>query len=114
MGTPRRAVLKRVCVPVTSHAAAEIQRAGCSFESQPRAVAGHSGDDPPDLETLRPEAARLHHILIQGHSGRSWLAPGALRDSVRAGGTVPDLLGFSHIDLTVSDCEKSAVWWQDV
>jgi glyoxylase I family protein len=27
---------------------------------------------------------------------------------------VPDLLGFSHIDLTVSDCEKSAVWWQNV
>jgi glyoxylase I family protein len=27
---------------------------------------------------------------------------------------VPELLGFSHIDLTVSDGEKSAAWWQDV
>ena len=29
-------------------------------------MARHSGDHPPDLETLRAEAARPHHILIQG------------------------------------------------
>jgi catechol 2,3-dioxygenase-like lactoylglutathione lyase family enzyme len=27
---------------------------------------------------------------------------------------VPRLVGLSHIDLTVTDCEKSATWWQDV
>ena len=26
---------------------------------------------------------------------------------------MPQLMGFSHIDLTVSDCERAAVWWQD-
>jgi glyoxylase I family protein len=27
---------------------------------------------------------------------------------------MPELMGFSHIDLTVSDCDRSATWWQDV
>jgi len=27
---------------------------------------------------------------------------------------MPRLLGISHIDLTVSDCDRSAMWWQDV
>jgi glyoxylase I family protein len=27
---------------------------------------------------------------------------------------MPELMGFSHIDLTVSDCERTAVWWQEV
>jgi glyoxylase I family protein len=27
---------------------------------------------------------------------------------------MPQLLGFSHIDLTVSDCDRAAKWWQDV
>ncbi|OBA83082.1 hypothetical protein A9W99_09185 [Mycobacterium sp. 1164966.3] len=27
---------------------------------------------------------------------------------------MPELEGFSHIDLTVSDRERSAAWWQDV
>ena len=27
---------------------------------------------------------------------------------------MPRLLGISHIDLTVSDCDRSAQWWQDV
>jgi glyoxylase I family protein len=27
---------------------------------------------------------------------------------------VPELRGFSHIDLTVSECEAAAAWWQDV
>jgi glyoxylase I family protein len=31
-----------------------------------------------------------------------------------SGGTMPDLMGFAHIDLTVADAEKSAAWWQDV
>lgn len=26
----------------------------------------------------------------------------------------PELMGISHIDLTVSDCDRSADWWQDV
>ncbi len=25
-----------------------------------------------------------------------------------------ELKGFSHVDLTVSDRERSAAWWQDV
>jgi catechol-2,3-dioxygenase len=28
--------------------------------------------------------------------------------------TTPELEGFSHIDLTVSDRERAAAWWQDV
>ncbi len=27
---------------------------------------------------------------------------------------MPELKGFSHIDLTVSDRERAAAWWQDV
>ena len=27
---------------------------------------------------------------------------------------MPELKGFSHIDLTVSDREQAAVWWHDV
>jgi catechol 2,3-dioxygenase-like lactoylglutathione lyase family enzyme len=27
---------------------------------------------------------------------------------------MPELMGFSHIDLTVSDCERAATWWQEV
>ena len=52
--------------PVSSHAAAETRQVVASLESQPT-VAGHSGDHPPDLETLRATPARLHQILIQGN-----------------------------------------------
>jgi glyoxylase I family protein len=27
---------------------------------------------------------------------------------------MPELMGISHIDLTVSDCGRAAAWWQDV
>jgi glyoxylase I family protein len=27
---------------------------------------------------------------------------------------MPELMGFSHIDLTVSDRERTATWWQEV
>jgi glyoxylase I family protein len=27
---------------------------------------------------------------------------------------MPEIMGFSHVDLTVSDCERTAHWWQDV
>ena len=27
---------------------------------------------------------------------------------------MPEIMGISHIDLTVSDCERAAAWWQDV
>jgi glyoxylase I family protein len=27
---------------------------------------------------------------------------------------MPDLKGLSHIDLTVSDCERSGAWWEKV
>jgi catechol-2,3-dioxygenase len=27
---------------------------------------------------------------------------------------MPELVGISHVDLTVSDCRRAAVWWQDV
>jgi catechol-2,3-dioxygenase len=27
---------------------------------------------------------------------------------------MPELKGISHVDLTVSDCDQAAVWWQDV
>ncbi len=27
---------------------------------------------------------------------------------------MPELKGFSHIDLTVSDRDRAAAWWQDV
>jgi glyoxylase I family protein len=29
-------------------------------------------------------------------------------------GGMPRLLGISHVDLTVSDCDRSAQWWQHV
>jgi hypothetical protein len=51
--------------PVSSHTAAETRQVVCSLENQPT-VAGHSGDHPPDLETLRATPARPHQILIQG------------------------------------------------
>lgn len=52
--------------PVSSHTAAETRQVVASLESQPT-VAGHSGDHPPDLETLRAPPARPHQILIQGN-----------------------------------------------
>ena len=27
---------------------------------------------------------------------------------------MPELMGISHIDLTVSDCDLAAQWWRDV
>lgn len=27
---------------------------------------------------------------------------------------MPELKGWSHIDLTVADCERSVTWWEDV
>jgi glyoxylase I family protein len=27
---------------------------------------------------------------------------------------VPTIMGFSHVDLTVTDCQRSADWWRDV
>ena len=27
---------------------------------------------------------------------------------------MPELMGISHVDLTVSDCERAAAWWHDV
>ncbi|HXL63002.1 MAG TPA: VOC family protein, partial [Mycobacterium sp.] len=27
---------------------------------------------------------------------------------------MPELMGISHVDLTVSDCERAAAWWQDI
>ena len=46
--------------------AAETRQVVASLESQPT-VAGHSGDHPPDLETLREQPASPHQILIQGN-----------------------------------------------
>src|SRR5215203_4056274 len=51
--------------PVSSHAAAETRQVVASLGSQPT-VAGHTGDHPPDLETLRATPERPHQILIQG------------------------------------------------
>src|SRR6476620_874504 len=27
---------------------------------------------------------------------------------------MPRIMGFSHVELTVSDCDRAAVWWHDV
>src|SRR5882757_4461567 len=27
---------------------------------------------------------------------------------------MPEITGFSHVDLTVSDCDRAVQWWQDV
>jgi len=67
MGTPRRAVLKRVCRSCFEPRRGRDPTGGLFVRKPTGAVAGHSGDHPPDLETLRAEAARLHHILIQGN-----------------------------------------------
>src|SRR3954463_7462651 len=66
--------------PVSSHTAAETRQVGASLGSQPT-VAGHSGDHPPDLETLRATPARPHQILIQGILARRVL----VRPPTRAG-----------------------------
>jgi hypothetical protein len=63
--------------PVSSHTAAETRQVACSLESQPT-VAGHSGDHPPDLETLRATPARPHQILIQADMRRSASAFGEI------------------------------------
>src|SRR3954464_10308841 len=55
--------------PVSSHTAAETRQVVASLGSQPT-VAGHSGDHPPELETLRATPARPHQILIQGNLAR--------------------------------------------
>ncbi len=55
--------------PVSSHAAAETRQVVASLGNQPT-VAGHSGDHPPDLETLRATPARPHQIVIQGNLAR--------------------------------------------
>jgi hypothetical protein len=67
MGPSRRANLKRACRSCFEPRRDRDPVRACSFESQPRAVAGHSGDRPPDPETLRKDPPRLHHILIQGN-----------------------------------------------
>src|SRR3954471_5306005 len=58
--------------PVSSHTAAKTRQVVASLKSQPT-VAGHSGDHPPDLETLRATPARPHQIVIQGNL-YGWLA----------------------------------------
>src|SRR6476659_5890131 len=55
--------------PVSSHTAAETREVVASLGNQPT-VAGHSGDRPPDLETLRATPARPHQIVIQGNLAR--------------------------------------------
>jgi catechol-2,3-dioxygenase len=27
---------------------------------------------------------------------------------------MPEIMGFSHVDLTVSDCDRAVQWWQEV
>src|ERR671910_1296080 len=65
---PRRAVLTRVECSFLFRATPRPRPGGRPVRSQAnRAAAGHSGDRPPDLETLRANSSRLHHILIQGN-----------------------------------------------
>ena len=52
---------------VSSHTAAETRQEVASLASQPT-VAGHSGDHPPDLETLRAAPARSASDPHSGHS----------------------------------------------
>jgi catechol-2,3-dioxygenase len=33
---------------------------------------------------------------------------------MESGNAVPELMGISHVDLTVSDCDRSAAWWQEI
>jgi glyoxylase I family protein len=44
---------------------------------------------------------------VSPNSPPGMLSRGTLND-------MPRLLGISHIDLTVSNCDRSATWWQDV
>src|SRR6266511_3968859 len=89
MGTPQRAILKRsnarTCFE--PHRSRDRQVVA-SLASQPT-VAGHSGDHPPDPETLRAPPARPHHILIQGNlracaTARAISLPGGYRVSRRS------------------------------
>jgi hypothetical protein len=80
--------------PVSSHTAAETRQVVCSLENQPT-VAGHSGDHPPDLETLRATPARPHQILIQGNRSRLWNAATPVRKR-RESDTDPAFEGTSE------------------
>jgi hypothetical protein len=46
-------------------------RVRCGLSARNNAHSGHSGDRPPDPETLRKDPPRLHHILIQGNLARA-------------------------------------------
>jgi hypothetical protein len=54
------------CRSCSSHAEAEIRWEPVRSKANRKRVAGHSGDRPPDPETLRKDPPRLRHILIQG------------------------------------------------
>ena len=46
---------------------------------------------------------------------RANLVEFTIEESIRRTlGVMPQMLGISHIDLTVSDCDRAAKWWQDV
>jgi len=75
---------------------------------------------------MRP--ARLRNPWLSRHTPARSLAPMWLRIGPlgsyrcpaafrRLGGGdlhVPELMGISHIDLTVTDCDRAAAWWQDI
>jgi hypothetical protein len=66
-GTPRRAVLKRVCRSCFEPRRGRDPVSAYSLESQPERAAGHSGDHPPEPGTVRaPQRARIPS-LIQGN-----------------------------------------------
>jgi hypothetical protein len=61
------------------------------------------------------EIALLDVNLAHSRPGMPLLAQsGWQRRGPSEGSAMPQMMGFSHVDLTVSDCERAATWWQDV
>ena len=61
------------------------------------------------------EIALLDVNLAHSRPGMPLLAQSAWqRRCPSEGSATPQMMGFSHVDLTVSECERAATWWQDV
>ena len=91
--------------PVSSHTAAETRQVVASLGSQ--RVAGHSGDHPPDLETLRATPARPHQILIQGNLARRLLL-GSQPVEKASEGTARFVASLTAV-VRVGDVERSLI-----
>ena len=71
---------------------------------------------PRACVSVRRHAAKRHHSAHAHRCARDpiWSNPQSRALRRRNVSGMPRLLGISHIDLTVSDCDRAATWWRDV